>query len=75
MFKNTQGNIQDPVPVLIVNTDAAITVWIGGSDVTALLGIPLLPGQSLPMSLYGESEIPYAYAVGTPIVAVLAGRQ
>lgn len=74
-FKSIIGNIQDPIPIVIVNEDAAITVRIGGSDVSATKGFPLLPGASIPMNLYGESEIPYAFAVGTPLVTVLAGRQ
>lgn len=74
-FANVNGNIQDPLPIIIVNEDAAITIRIGGPDVSATKGIPLAPGASLPMNLYGESEIPYVFAVGTPIVTVLAGRQ
>jgi hypothetical protein len=74
-LKNVAGNIQDPLPLIIQNLDAAITVWIGGPDVSATLGIELLPGASIPMSLYGTSEIPYAFAVGTPVIAILAGRQ
>jgi len=69
------GTLQDPLPVLIQNIDAAITVYIGGPTVNAG-GYPLLAGQSLPLALYGPSEIPYVYpASGTPIVAVLVGRQ
>lgn len=74
-FNNVTGNIQDPLPIVIQNLDAAITMWIGGPDVSATTGIELLAGQSMPMNLYGESEIPYVFAVGTPIVAVLVGRQ
>lgn len=74
-LKNIAGNIQDPLPVIIYNEDAAITIRIGGPDVSATTGVPLLPGQSLPMNLYGTSEIPYAFAVGTPLISILAGRQ
>jgi hypothetical protein len=74
-FKNIQGTIQDPLPVIILNLDAAITIYIGGSTAASCL-FPLAPGGSLPMALYGSSEIPYALsASGTPLVAVLVGRQ
>lgn len=72
---NSIGNIGDPIPIIIQNLDAALNMWIGGPNVDATHGILLGPGQSLPMNLYGESEIPYVFAVGTPIVAVLVGRQ
>jgi hypothetical protein len=74
-FKTVAGTIQDPLPVLITNLDAVITIYIGGSDVSGTAGVPLAAGQSLTLSLYGSSEIPYAYATGTPKIAVLVGRQ
>lgn len=74
-FTQINGTVQDPLPVLIRNLDAAVTIWIGGPDVSATNGYELLPGESLPMSLYGSSEIPYAFAVGTPKLSVLCGRQ
>lgn len=72
---NVAGNIQDPLPIIIFNESSTVTVRIGGPDVSATTGIPLAPGQSIPMSLYGEKEIPYAFAVGTPLISILAGRQ
>ena len=70
------GTLQDPLPVAIQNIDSAITIYIGGSGVTAATGYPLLAGQSFPFALYGSSEIPYAIsASGTPVIAVLVGRQ
>lgn len=74
-FVNAFGGVQDPIPYSIKNEDAAITVWIGGPDVDATHGQSLAAGQSMQFNLYGDSEVPYAFAVGTPIVSVLAGRQ
>ena len=76
-FQNIQGNVTDPLPLIIKNEDAAITVWIGGSDVDPTHGQSLPAGASIPMALYGTNiDVPYAYpASGTPIVSVLVGRQ
>jgi hypothetical protein len=75
-FKNIAGTIQDPLPVAIQNIDAAIVIYVGGPTVTAATGYPVDPGGSIPMALYGSSEIPYAIsASGVPLVAVLVGRQ
>lgn len=75
-FVNIVGSIQDPLPIIIQNLDATIVIYIGGPTVSAATGFPLAAGQSIPMSLYGSSEIPYAIsASGTPSVAVLVGRQ
>lgn len=74
-FKNITGSLSDPLPVLVRNLDATVTIWIGGSDVSATNGYELLAGESLALSLYGESEIPNAFAVGTPKLSVLCGRQ
>lgn len=73
-FKNIQGTLQDPLPVIVTNTGAA-TLFIGGSDVTNVNGFPLAQNQSLPMALYNPSEIPYAYSVAGTTVPVLVGRQ
>jgi hypothetical protein len=74
-FRNTAGNVQDPLPIQVKNEDAAAVVWIGGPDVNATHGQSLNAGQSVIMNVYGTSEIPYAFSTGTPIVSVLAGRQ
>jgi hypothetical protein len=74
-FKNIAGSIQDPLPIIIQN-NSAILIYIGGPDVTTSNGFPLAAGQSLPMALYGTSEIPYAIAASaTPSISILAGRQ
>jgi hypothetical protein len=73
-FKNVQGSVQDPLPVIVQNTSAT-TAYIGGPDVSATNGFPLATNQSLPMALYNPSEIPYAFSTGAPVLAVLCGRQ
>lgn len=77
-FSNLNGNVGDPLPVLISNADGSILVYLGGPDVTAANGFPLAAGESTPLSLIGVpvSDIPYAIsASGVPNVAVLVGRQ
>lgn len=74
-FKTTSGTLQDPLPVCITNTDKSVTVYLGGPDVTDSNGTPIPPGGQFPCNLYGTGEIPYLYSTGTPIVAILCGRQ
>lgn len=77
-FYNITGSANDPLPVIIKNTDASITVFIGGNQQTLTTGngYPLLAGASLPMTLLNSGDIPYALAAsGSPKVAVLVGRQ
>ena len=74
-FTNLDGTIQDPTPVILENTHATATVYIGGPGVTSSNGYPLTAGSSLPMQLI-NSDIPYGVtASGTVVVAVLALRQ
>lgn len=74
-FKTAVGHVNDPLPVQIKNEDPTAVVWIGGPDVSATTGQSLNAGQTMTMNVYGESEIPYAFSVGTPIISVLCGRQ
>ncbi len=75
-FLNITGNVTDQIPVLILNTDASITIYIGGSNVTSSNGLPLTAGSSIPLTLINAGDIPYAIsASGTPKMAVLLGRQ
>ena len=78
-FANVGGTVDDPLPVIITNLDAAILIYVGGPGVTAATGTPIYPKLSLPMSLIGDptvSDIPHCVAAsGTPSVAVLVGRQ
>lgn len=75
-FLNIAGSLADPLPVRIANTDATITMFVGGPGVTSATGTPLLAGQALSLSLYGTGEIPHIVAAsGTPTAAILCGRQ
>lgn len=76
-FTNIKGTLQDPLPVVIKNEDqnTGIVVWWGGSDVDSTHGQSLQPGESVPMALYNETEIPYVWSTGTPVVSVVCGRQ
>jgi hypothetical protein len=75
-FPNITGSVTDPIPVTIKNESASggTVVYIGGPDVSATAG-QSLPGQaSMTVNLYG-ADVPYAFAVGTPVVSLLLGRQ
>jgi hypothetical protein len=75
-FKNISGTTVDPLPVSLKNEDASVVIWIGGPDVSATAGQSLAPGQAAVLNLYGNPvDIPYAYAVGTPKISVMVGRQ
>lgn len=39
--------------VVIVNIDAAITIYLGPAGVTSSTGLPLAPGQSVPLTWVG----------------------
>jgi len=73
-FKTISGIVSDPLPISVRNEDAAVVVWLGGSDVSATRGQSLSPGQTAMVNLY-SGDIPYAFSTGTPIVSVLVGRQ
>ena len=75
-FYNISGSAGDPLPVMIKNMDASITIYVGGANVTSSNGYPLLAGQSFPLSLVGAGDLPYAIAASaTPKMAVIVGRQ
>lgn len=73
VFRAITGSLQDPLPVAIQITTG--TVYIGGPDVDATHGMLIQPNVPLEFALYGESEIPYVFSTGTPVVQVLVGRQ
>lgn len=75
-FSNLKGAVQDPIPVVIKNEDASVTIWIGGPDVDATHGQSLPAGASLPMALY-SNDLPWAFTTSgaSPIVSVMVGRQ
>jgi hypothetical protein len=74
-FLNAFGSVTDPIPVSIKNEDASAVVYWGGSNVDATHGQSIPAGGAVIMNLYGDSEVPYVYSTGTPIVSVLLGRQ
>lgn len=56
--------------VIVKNTDASITVYLGHSDaVTSANGMPLLAGESI--ALYTRGEVWAIAASGTPTVAII----
>lgn len=57
--------------VLILNLDTAITVYVGGSDVTTANGFPLFSGSPAggSITIYGAGDIWMVSASGTPSVA------
>ena len=76
-FLQYKGAVGDELPFIIQNIDAAITVYLGGTDVSTSNGFPLVAGASLPIqTLHADALYLYALAAsGSPKVAVLAGRQ
>ena len=75
-FPTLGGTLADPIPVIVQNTDAAITVFIGGPDVSLTNGFQLLKGAQITVSIEAKTAVPYAIAAsGSPVVAVLATRQ
>lgn len=76
-FTNVTGANGDELPLVIGNTDAAITMYLGGPTVSAATGYPLVAGASLALTCMGTDATGlYAIAAsGTPVIAVLVGRQ
>lgn len=76
-FLQTHGAAGDELPGIIQNIDTAITVYLGGADVSTSNGFPLVAGASLPITFLGhDAKWLYALAAsGSPKVAVLLGRQ
>lgn len=75
-FPNLIGSIQDPTPLVLKNEDAAVTIWIGGPDVSATKGQSLVAGQSIPMALYAN-DIPWGFtsSAANPVISVMVGLQ
>ena len=55
----------------IRNTDAAITVYLGGSAVTVDTGMPLKAGESISLVLRGSSDALYGLAASSTVVVAL----
>lgn len=68
------GTFNDPVPIIVANTDATNSVFLGGSGVADDTGLPLLAGESVTYNVVGNDSL-YAISAGSVLVAVSAGRQ
>lgn len=68
------GTFNDPVPIIVENTDGTAAVWLGGSGVTANTGLLLAAGESVTYNVVGSDSL-YAISAGSVVVAVSAGRQ
>jgi hypothetical protein len=69
------GTVNDPVPILIENTDGTNPIYVGPVGVTSSTGLKIPAGDSITRNVVGnDSE--YAIATGgTVVVAVEVGRQ
>lgn len=56
--------------VVLLNSDAVFTVFVGGADVTTSNGLALKPGASLSLQL-GDRDAIYAIAGGTTATATV----
>ena len=56
--------------VVLLNSDATFTVFVGGTDVTTTNGLALKPGASLSLTLSGTDAI-YAKAGGSTATATV----
>ncbi len=77
-FPNISGTVNDPLPVIIQNNNASISITVGGPNVASEGGVVIPAGSSLQLSLIGSpvSDIPYAVsASATPNATVICGRQ
>lgn len=63
--------LNDLVSVLVRNTDISIVVYLGGAGVTNTTGLPLKPGESLPLILQPGEILYGAAGSGSPAVSVL----
>lgn len=73
------ANVTDPTPILIFNNAAAgdvnNTLFVGGSGVTTVNGLPVLPQTGISYRLM-QGETVYGISNGTSLdVRVMKGRQ
>ncbi len=71
------GRVGVPVTATVqVPAAAGVSVFVGGSDVTAATGIEVLPGGAWIEDLYASDDLyGVLLAAGTPTVRVLKSRQ
>lgn len=67
----TGGTNADPISIVLHNDDAAVVVYLGGSDVTAATGSPLAAGAKAFFSLPQGSPIYGITSASTASVRVL----
>lgn len=68
------ASVQDPISVWLLNPSTT-TTYIGGPGVTNSNGFALVQNVALNVTVYSDSEVPYAYSTGTPTISVLVNRQ
>lgn len=68
------ASVNDRTTALVKNNDAAITVYLGGSDVDTTDGFPLPAGSTLVIDLGRGDDVWAVAASGTPTVSVLLTR-
>ena len=68
------GSVTDPVPVAIFNNDAAATLFIGGPNVSAANGFPILKQTGITFRLMASDPVYGIVTAGTVDTRVLIGR-
>ncbi|MEE8375505.1 MAG: hypothetical protein V3S26_04210 [Acidimicrobiia bacterium] len=61
--------------ILVYNTDATITVYIGASDVDATEGVPVLALGSYSADIRASEKVYAVAASGTPVIVVQLNNQ
>ena len=76
-FIEVNGANGDELPVIVRNTDATNSIYLGGTNVTTSNGFLIKAGESLPMVTMGSDAAGLCAVAsgGTVTVAVLIGRQ
>ena len=64
--------LQDPCPGSLI---CASAIYLGGPAVSSSNGFQLPANTALPFTIFGTSEVLYAFSTGTPVVEILFGRQ
>jgi len=72
VFTASNGAVGVPQALIIYNNDLVTTVYVGGSDLDASNGIPVLAGGSIDMFLYAGEEAWCLADTGTPEIRILA---
>jgi len=74
IYTSTSGHSDSPQGVVILNSDASITVYIGGEDVDTTDGFPIAAGASVSLDLIVGEAIWAVAASGTPNINMLFNR-